>query len=836
MILFRRIGVSLLLFAGLAFMASSFSSMAQGQGKKDAGAKKASGRVNWNETKVAFDMSGKPWSTAITWFSNQVQMPLTGKYKAPAGTVVFQNVVDKNGKPREYTLGEVFDLLNEMLMSEHKHILLRRDSTLMIFPADGEIPNSFIQRIAVEDLPEHARTEIVEVTLTLKGSLNAEEFAVKAKRLLGSFSSVTPIDDTNQLIVRADVGTIRRHLATLTGKDPSGKPAVTKEEDESAHNLAYKCVYLRATAAEALLRKNLGNLIEVVVSKGATAPTNPMDKTDTPPGPGGPGGFGKGPPGGGAGGSTSTRRRVTTITADSATNTVFVSGPADQIEQAKGVLAKADVARGKGDKGILVGPPFFKIHEVPLGNADVMAKMLIDIFKDDSIRINVNPPSRLLVYADPQTHLEINLLLNSEPPAAQEMALVSLGRLDAVKFADSLKNMFPDSKNGSPFIEADSDGNLIRLRGTGEQVKAVKLVIQAYDGGAIGGGNVRMITLDKGSAATVGEALFQLFPKIRDNPINLNLPGGGLDEKKEDKKDEKKKDGPPKVEQVPLPKRSAQNAPARLTPDMVRQAMYDNGSLKYSPVSLVQDKIAPIQPKKETDKKKPQVTITAFGNRILITSDDPDALDILQQMIRILVNTEAGPGDFEVLRLNSANAVEVAKILDEAFNGPKGGQGGGGGRGPGGPGGGGIGALFGGGGIAGLVLGGGGGNNGRIEKIRVVADPGTNSLLVRAKPIDLMTIRRLLANSLDRRDFDSDAKIKDFYIALKNVKAVDMAEILERSYHDSMSSKAAAPMSAANGPGQAASCSQASSKPALRRTAALRSSRSPWTPGAAATA
>ena len=43
MILFRRIGVSLFLFGGLAFMGLSFASMAEGQGKKDAGAKKELG-------------------------------------------------------------------------------------------------------------------------------------------------------------------------------------------------------------------------------------------------------------------------------------------------------------------------------------------------------------------------------------------------------------------------------------------------------------------------------------------------------------------------------------------------------------------------------------------------------------------------------------------------------------------------------------------------------------------------------------------------------------------------------------------------------------------------
>ena len=41
-------------------------------------------------------------------------MPLAGKIAPPTGTVSFYNVLDpKDGKPREYNLTEVFDILNE---------------------------------------------------------------------------------------------------------------------------------------------------------------------------------------------------------------------------------------------------------------------------------------------------------------------------------------------------------------------------------------------------------------------------------------------------------------------------------------------------------------------------------------------------------------------------------------------------------------------------------------------------------------------------------------------------------------------------------------------------
>ena len=65
----------------------------------------------------------------------------------------------------------------------------------------------------------------------------------------------------------------------------------------------------------------------------------------------------------------------------------------------------------------------------------------------------------------------------------------------------------------------------------------------------------------------------------------------------------------------------------------------------------------------------------------------------------------------------------------------------------------------------------------------MVADPATNALLVRAKPLDMMTIRGLLKNSIDTNYVDNNAVIKTFIIGpLKNASAHDVAEIIERVY------------------------------------------------------
>src|SRR5262249_53327008 len=154
-----------------------------------------------------------------------------------------------------------------------------------------------------------------------------------------------------------------------------------------------------------------------------------------------------------------------------------------------------------------------------------------------------------------------------------------------------------------------------------------------------------------------------------------------------------------------------------------------------------------VDPKDEKDDKKgtgkpPRITIIPSGNRLIVTSDDPDALEAAQALVRIITTAPATGEEFEVIRLKNAHATDAARVLDEAFNGPRQQPGMDGmvGRGRGGfPGGGfpgGPAAFFPQFALPGTQL-----PTPRQDRIRVVADTGNNSLLVKASPLDLLTIR-----------------------------------------------------------------------------------------------
>jgi type II secretory pathway component GspD/PulD (secretin) len=222
-----------------------------------------------------------------------------------------------------------------------------------------------------------------------------------------------------------------------------------------------------------------------------------------------------------------------------------------------------------------------------------------------------------------------------------------------------------------------------------------------------------------GGAASTAEALRDLLLKMRANPVKVVLPTG------------------------------EPSVPARPQPPKKEQP----GKKEVKPGAAL-----------------PPITITALGNKLIVNTDDRQAMALVADLLELL-KTARADGDFEVIRLRHARAAHVAQVLDEAFNGPAPARGGFGGPGKGGAG------------------------PGRLERIRVIAEPVTNSVLVKASVLDMLSIRRLLNRSLDSleaRDAGGPGAAGDGnfeVIRLKHAKAIALAAILEELFNDARPAK-----------------------------------------------
>jgi type II secretion system protein D len=738
-----------------------------------------------NDGRVEFEMRDKRWIEVLEWLADKTGLPFVGTHH-PQGTFTFISPRRPGQPAPRYTIPEVIDIINEKLMDEH-YLLIRRTASMTIVPIDekGQIPLIDLPRIRIEELPARGRTEVVQIVVQLH-SLIADEFAPGAKKMLGSFADVVAISQSNQLVVTDTVGNLQRFVNDIKKFETDIK---------EAGNVNYVCKYVRARDAARILT----NLLIGEKPAQQDENQNPFDRRG-----GGPGGRNRGGPGGGGGvpftiqggggfdptqfmramgnqgrNDAGSRAKQVSIEADERSNTVFVVGPPDKLAQAREILQQIDKPQ-EGQVQIQVGPPTTASYPVPPGTADNIAKFLTDLYHESKvIKIAAVAGNSIMVLAVPEDQFEVakaikDYVAKTGPSTTKIMPCY----LDAGALAEQLREIFGDAEKkqgeGYVYIKAKDDSNAVVVNGTPEQVANVEQVLHVLDPKTPEGaaaGNSRVITLQQGSAAILAQEIERRFKELgRENKIELHTPSMGTTDRRIRPMEQPK---PPQDQpKEPMGRRQDADGP------------WHNGHIgqvKTYPISTG-DEQAPDQQPQQQQQQKPQaskappVRIVASGNQLIVQSDDPEALKLVSDLARLLTSRRVTPGEFEVIHLRNALATDAARVIDEAFNGPK--QPAQNNFSPFGPris----IGAFPFRGADAQLPA------NPAPARVRVVADPTSNSILVQASPLDILTIKSLLSRAIDIEPEDARGAIKAHKIGpLQYANAEKVATVIQNLYAD----------------------------------------------------
>lgn len=363
-----------------------------------------------------------------------------------------------------------------------------------------------------------------------------------------------------------------------------------------------------------------------------------------------------------------------------------------------------------------------------------------------------------------------------------EYAVVPLGALDGavvLKLLQAQYGITPQAPRpaGAPLLELDTVQNRLIIRGDEAQIQEVIQTIRKLGGGGVGAGgvntaNLRTVSLEgtRSNSSVVIENLNYLWPDLRANPIIALTQSQLLQQL--DKIKSAPPVAPPFVKPSDQPKTPKSEAGPAIDPQ-VRQAQ-DQQPPTGGP-QLADPQAQPHRSNLPGRGDQPIfIAPLSRGNGLMIASEDAEALALMEEIIRYL--TQPGEGDYEVIPIRYANAADVARVLDELYNGKK--Q-------PAMP------------GLPPFMMMGGGGRGGGASEtptgpsVRVVADPRTNAILVRAPKMEMATIRRLLKNDLDKPRADSQALNKRYMIGpLKNAVASEMVEIIKEIFKDYLSKPA----------------------------------------------
>ncbi|MCS7236724.1 MAG: hypothetical protein NZ899_00455 [Thermoguttaceae bacterium] len=179
------------------------------------------------------------------------------------------------------------------------------------------------------------------------------------------------------------------------------------------------------------------------------------------------------------------------------------------------------------------------------------------------------------------------------------------------------------------------------------------------------------------------------------------------------------------------------------------------------------------------------VVIAPGPSGLVIASEDQEALDLLEELVR-MISSQVGSGpQLTIFYLKHARADAVAEVLDQVFGGGTMG-------GTASSGGGGsmvrdlATAAFGeiGGGIVSSLIG-GGGTITPSGTLRITPDTRLNALIVQATPTDLEIIEQLL-QVLDQKESPEEvlAQPRPRVVPVRNMQASEVAEIVRQVYQD----------------------------------------------------
>jgi type II secretion system protein D len=667
----------------------------------------ASSELNPSKKKIQFQARSQPWSVTLDWLAQQTGLPVVAS-SIPDGTfTLFGSTTEK------YTIPQVVDMINGQLRMQPKPMLLVRGKRdFQLIPSDPtKLDPTSLPRVTKNELDQHGDTELVILELPLE-TLTASDVAKELspnnvpanRKLLGPLGQVVALPGTNHLILRDTVQTLRNIVHFLDDAE--------EFEKKKGGVFKHKCVYVKAKDAERILKDLLGIAPPPVMNPGQPGqPNMPQIQPGIQPG------------------GAAAQQRSVHVSADDVSNTVFVNGPPDKIELAKKTLTELDVPK-PGQPALVIGPPIVRTYKVPAGNAADVAKALKELYASRSVTVSPVGKDSIIVMALPDDQDAIERYLQGAKDQA-DFEAIPLFTLEAKKVYDNLKILFDVDKGPAPILDVDIPRNLILVRGTKEQVTAVKEVVKKLgeeEGSDQSRGKQVTITLERGSAVTLAKALNRMIPKMRKNPVRLVLP-------------------------VSTTLTQAPEAPKETTPVAATDG---NGDPQ-----LFDPQAQKVVKKNLPGKEDAPITLTAVGNKLYAACDDHDALKLVWELSRLL-QTPAGEGDFEIIVLKWARAVDAAKTLDQAFNDTK-------------------------------------QENRRFNpwwdydygqqkkekepRIRVVADAATNSLLVRANPLDMLTVRSLVDQTIDRDLIDSKALIKVHAIGpLKYASAWDVATLIKEIY------------------------------------------------------
>lgn len=687
--------------------------------------------------RLSFNFRYQPWQEVLDWFAERADLSLVLE-AAPPGTLNYRD-------NRDYTVAEALDVLNSVLLTKG-YTLVRKGRMLLLVNLQDGIPPSLVTDVPLDELDQRGEYELVRVLFRV-GNLLPQEAADELRELIGPQGTVTVLPKAGMVHVTETAGRIRMLRRVIeTIEQPAGGMGGVRE---------FPLEYLTAEELLPVLRQ----LFAI-----------PPDQMATPNG-------------------------SLQLAVDPLGLKLYAQGPPVQLERLNEILKMVDVA--SGSSGGSIETPQLEVYSTAGADPELVLQVLQTLLLgSSSTRLATDAQTgNLVALATPSQHKTIQATLEQMLQDARKIEVIPLDRVDPQLAVLSVTKLFssgtadePDPR--APTIDADLSSRSLIVRATPAQIEQIRGFIDQLDENSSGGpqrgtGNVRLLPLSPSEARSAITQLEQFWPMIRpNNKIRIVSPSAAI----------------PSY----TPSEGSDNAQESDEDEMRALEQFFQGTgaqapIQQRPPSPGVDRSARInrrvparfakQPANESESSPPKplptnapIVIAPGPGGTIIASQDTEALDAFEDLLRQSTTDSLGGRQFAVFYLRYADAAAAAQTLSKIF---------GGGSDSGGLVGDIAGAALGdmGGGLMGDLLGlgsGGSSSSGFASTaVDIVPDMRLNALVIYAQPDDLDMIDQLL-RVLDQRTGPEQVEAggKPRLVPVYNTSAAQVAEVVKQVYQD----------------------------------------------------
>jgi len=452
---------------------------------------------------------------------------------------------------------------------------------------------------------------------------------------------------------------------------------------------------------------------------------------------------------------------------------IAFASPADHavIDQ---VIKQLDVEHGPG-----TSIEFYDVFRV---DADAALRLVQAVLQKHPIGTSVAlipGTNQLYVEARPDQHEMIQTALSRLKTTAESgLEVFQLDIVDPIAAESMIRRMFSGTRLNAPIVEPDGATQKLYVRGTKDQIQRVRELLEKMGETSLSTGTgtsnrrVRVIPFNGDTEAAIQE-IQRIWPKLRSNELRV-IPTDSLKSNqilprsiKDSKSSDAKEDSGTKVDVplAPVPDKlpansdggkpdASQNRP-KIDDQKTRtpKPIFTGRTPAESGITLAQATDKP-ESAPADDKNAAPIVIMPRDGTITLFSDDPDALDQLDKLLRaVSPPSEVGGRGFAVYALKYAGATSVAETVRQSLR----------------------------------IQNSTGGSRFGQSGPTVVADERLNAIVVHASRADRVAIERLI-ETLDSSEIqDSFTSNKPRRVPVKNGSAAQIEQVLRLVYKAQLS-------------------------------------------------